>query len=248
MGNELQVSLGGIHMVAGYGYPAPGEWMLTLAELENWWERATDGTETTPHWSGAGQQASSTSTPGRQITTHGMLLATADHGPGSLAAALGQIRRLFRTQLVVAEDDLVRVVDVRVLKPQHTRLTPTSALLTLSLVADDPLCYSAESRTLANGANLLPNRGDVTAFGRLALTGPHGAISITHPGGVWTFPALASGSRLVDFRELAVWNGNVRVFGASAGPAPRVLSSGSSWTVSGLGVGTAILSRCEAWS
>lgn len=246
----IQVRLGSIPWNAGHGMPAPGEWMLTLAELKGWWERVPDATETSPHWSGSGQTASATRQPGRQLIGEGMLLATTEEGPGSLRAAFDAIARISSTTLVVAEDDLVRTAEARITQVESTRISPLSAVITINLTCDDPLRYSAESRRLANGTVLLPNRGDVTAFPRIALTGPHGAISIAHPGGTWTFPALASGSRLVDFREQRVWNGNQRVFGAAAGsgPVPRVLPGGASWTVSGLSTGRAVLTRAEAWS
>lgn len=244
----VRVYLGAIPWTAGYGQPLRGEWMLTLAQLAGWWERAQDGSDTSAHWAGVGQTASVPKLEARQIIGEGQVLATTMRGPGSLAAALYALARLSRTTLVVDEDDVTRITEVRVVQVQHTRLSPTLATVTISLVADDPLRYSAESRPLTNGTILLPNRGDATAFGRLTLTGPHGAISITHPGGTWTFPALASGSRLIDFRELQVWDGNARVFGEGAGPAPRVLPGGSPWTVAGLGAGSAVLSRAEAWS
>lgn len=188
----------------------------------------------------------------RQVSIESLVVATEASGPGSVWAALTAFGRFSKTTFIVADDGeaLVRTADVRMVDMDESILTDRLALLTISLVADDPLRYSAESRPLTNGTILLPNRGDATAFGRLTLTAPHGAISIVHPGGTWTFPALASGSRLVDFRELRVWNAatGARVFGEGAGPVPRVLPGGSSWTVSGLGAGTAVLSRAEAWS
>jgi len=244
---DVQVSLGGVQLAADHSQPASGGWLLTLRSITGWRSPASDGTEASPHWSGRGNVASSDREEGRQVVIEGLLLADSAQ---MLNEGLDVLGRLKRAPLVVAEGSraLVRTADVRMTQMQETKLTPTIAQVTLNLAADDPIRYSAESRTLTNGANLLPNRGDATAFGRLTLTAPHGAISITHPGGVWTFPALATGSRLIDFRELEVWNGNARVFGAAAGPAPRVLPGGSSWTVAGLSTGSAILTRAEAWS
>lgn len=234
----------GPHVVYTDGsLPDTGKWQLNLVDLKGWRGRAADGTEVTPHWSGRGQVASSPSTPGRQITIEAELWGAVEEG-------LDVLGRMPSTTLIVAEDDraMVRQADVRVTQMLESRIMRDQYLLTVSLTADDPLRYSAESRRLVNGANLLPNRGGEIAFGRLSLTGPHGAITITHPGGVWTFPALATGSRQIDFGELEVWNGNTRVFGAAAGPAPRVLPGGSSWIISGLGAGSATTTRCEAWS
>lgn len=244
------VSLGSIQVEIRPSATIVSGWRALLGPdgLDGWSERAADRSDATDHWSGAGSVVGAAATASRQITLkiyiQGVDADSADAGVAAVA-------RLSRTQLVVCDPaSIVRVADVRVASMQRSRISATLALVTLSLTADDPLRYSAESRPLKNGATLLPNRGDATAFGRLTLTAPHGAISIVHPGGTWTFPALASGSRLVDFRELRVWNAatGARVFGEGAGPVPRVLPGGSSWTVSGLGAGTAVLSRAEAWS
>ncbi len=246
-----QVTLGGIQIRASRAHvPAAGEWALYLVRLDGWRVRGNDNTDTSPAWSGQGQVAGQESREARAITIACDLVGTADDGPGSPLEGLDAVSRLGRTTLTVSEDGrgLVRTCGVRLVEVQESRIGTQFSQLTLSLVADDPLRYSSQTRALTNGTALLPNRGDTSAFPRLALTGPHGAISITHPGGTWTFPALASGSRLVDFRELQVWDGNSRVFGEGAGPAPRVLPGGSSWTVAGLGAGSAVLSRAEAWS
>lgn len=249
-GGQLQVILDGIAFEVYAGAPDPGKYRIELEDIDGWWERAVDSTDASPHWSGIGQTTSSRSTGPRPITLSLYIVGLVEHGPGSPRAGLERLSRISNCLLVVAEAGAsATCLDVRVLKVQRSQITPTEFLVTVSLTADDPLRYSAESRPLSNGAVLLPNRGDQTAFGRLALTGPHGAITIAHPGGTWTFPALGSGaSRLIDFRELRVWNGTARVFGEGSGPAPRVLSGGSQWTVSGLGSGAAVLSRAEAWS
>lgn len=228
-----------------------GAWRFLLGPngLTGWDAGTQDTTGASDHWSGVGQVASGAALGSRQIIIEGFVQGSLDH-PGSVQEGIDVLSRQRRTSLVVAENarGLARTADVRLTQIQSSRISAALSRVTLNLTADDPLRYSAESRLLVNGANLLPNRGDATAFGRLTLTGPHGAISIVHPGGTWTFPALASGSRLVDFREGRVWNGNVRVFGECSGPAPRVLPGGSSWTVAGLGAGSAVLSRAEAWS
>lgn len=253
--SDVRARLGGIDLRISGEQPAPGTWGLYLLPggLDGWTARTQDGSEVAGHWSGQGQTVGAARSEARQITIRCLLLGSAVRGLGSVSDGIEALSRLSRTTLVVAESSLglVRCADVRVVEIQPpSRLGGLSANVTLSLTADDPLRYSAESRPLTNGTVLLPNRGDATAFGRLTLTAPHGAISIVHPGGTWTFPALASGSRLVDFRELRVWNAatGARVFGEGAGPVPRVLPGGSSWTVSGLGAGTAVLSRAEAWS
>lgn len=229
-------------------------WILILKNLAGWDERADDNTTTTAHWSGAGQTASAPGTKARQLTLQAVIRGTSDRGPGSPRAAADAVARVAKATLTVAEHAraITRQADVRVAQMVTSRTNPWSYLLTLSLVADDPLRYSAESRPLANGANLLPNRGDAAAFPRLALVGPHGGLSIVHPGGTWTLPALGSGvTRQVDFRERHAFDAaGARVFGAGAGsgPVPRVLPGGSTWTITGLGAGSAILSRAEAWS
>lgn len=246
------LSLGGIPILIAPPATFPESWRFLLAPagLTGWRTRAQDATDVSPHWSGAGSVAGSTSIEGRQLIIEGYVQGKL---PGSVEEGLDALARLSRTTLTVAEDvrALVRCADVRVTQMQESRLSATLAKVTFNLTADDSLRYSAESRLLTNGNNPLPNRGDTAAFGRLALTGPHGAISITHPGGVWTFPALTTGqSRLVDFREQRTWNGNVRVFGAGAGsgPMPRVLPGWPVWIISGMGSGSAVLSRCEAWT
>lgn len=244
---DYRVNLGAIELYTGTGRPRDGEWRFYLQDLDGWRTRSQDGTATSEHWSGQGGVPGPRRTPPRQITASGELLGTT---AGTVESGMDALSRGLAATLTVAEDAraVVRQADVRVTQVMESRLSPIHSKVTLSLTADDPLRYSAESRLLTNGTSLLPNRGDQTAFGRLLLTGPHDAISIVHPGGTWTFPALASGSRLVDFREARVWNGNARVFGEGSGPWPRVLPGGSSWTVSGLGAGSAVLSRCEAWS
>ncbi len=245
------MNLGGLPFRLDDNPPAAGEWRLYLKDVDGWDTAVDDATDSTEHWSGQGQMPGAASRTARQLSVDAVVLGSESSGPGSTSAALDTLTRLGRASLTVGESDLaiVRVADVRVVRVQRTRLSAWCTLVTLSLTADDPLRYSAESRSLANGTVLLPNRGDVPAFGRLSLMGPHSALTIAHPGGTWTFPALGSGaSRLIDFRELRVWNGTARVFGEGSGPAPRVLPGGSQWTVSGLGAGTAVLSRAEAWS
>ena len=248
---EWQVRLGDIEFLTTV---VPDErrlpWVCILRSLSGWDDRSQDATDPSPHPSGIGQVAGATATAARQISIEAEVRGMSGQGAASPRAGLDAIARIARAPFIVSEDAraIVRLADVRVTQAVSSRIWRCAYQLTLTLTADDPLRYSAESRALTNGTVLLPNRGDATAFGRLALTAPHGAISITHPGGVWTFPALTTGSRLVDFRELRVWNGNARVFGEGAGPAPRVLPGGSSWTVSGLGAGAAVLSRAEAWS
>jgi hypothetical protein len=241
---RYRMMLGPYEIHTDGAWPNAGEWLLNLRDIAGWRVRADDSTDTSDHWSGQGQVAGPPKTPGRQISIETELC-------GDLEAGLDAVSRLASATLVVAEEDraLARLADVRQIQLMETRITPTFSVVTLSLVADDPLRYSAESRHLSNGSLLLPNRGDQWAAPRLFLAGPHDAISIGHHTGTWTFPALASGqSRLIDCRERIVWNGTGRVFGASSGPWPRVQPGGATWVVSGLGAGKAILSRAEAWS
>lgn len=245
------LQLGTIPVLTSGSAPFTSSWRFLLgpAGLTGWRNRAPDDTNDTEHWSGVGRVAGAKSTGGRPLILEGFIQGKATI-PGSTEEGLDALARLSSTTLTVAENAraMARVADVRVIQHQETRISDSLAKVTLTLTADDPLRYSAESRLLVNGWQLLPNRGDVAAFGRLLLTGPHDAITINHPSGAWTFPALASGSRLVDFRERQVWNGNVRVFGEGAGTVPRVPAGGGSWTIAGLGAGTAILTRAEAWS
>lgn len=244
---DYQIGLGAVDMYTGAQRPVAGEWRFYLQTFSGWSESTNDGTRTTSHWSGEGQIVGAAEREARQVVLSGVLVADR---AALVDEGLDVLARLRRTTLVVAENAraLVRMADVRVTQMQRTRISDEAAKVTLNLTADDPLRYSAETRLLANGANLLPNRGDAVAFPRLSLTAPHGAISITHPGGVWTLPALPSGSRLIDFREGRVWSGNSRLYGAGAGPMARVQPGGSTWTISGLGTGRALLTHGEAWS
>ncbi len=249
--SDFRAWLGDLYLDPRGVKPSAGSWCIALRTINGWKSRAQDGTDASEHWSGQGQSAGAPKVEARQVSLECAVIGSSDRGGGSPEAGLDALSRLSRTTLTVAEDarGLVRCADVRLVQPQDSRISPTVAFVTLSLTADDPLRYSAESRSLANGTMLLPNRGDAAAFGRLFLMGPHSAITIAHPGGTWTFPALGSGeSRLVDWRELRVWQGVYRTFGEGSGPAPRVLPGGSQWTVSGLGSGIAVLSRAEAWS
>jgi len=248
------LSLGGIQILTAPDatFSTPWRFLLAPAGLTGWRTRAQDATDVSPHWSGAGSVAGSTSIEGRQLIIEGYVQGKL---PGSVEEGLDAIARLSKTTLTVGEDvrALVRVSDVRVTQMQESRLSATLAKVTLNLTADDPLRYSAESRLLVNGTTWLPNRGDAWAAPRLALAGTHGALTISHHAGTWAFPALASGdSRLIDFREGRTWDDSgARVFGAGAGtgPVPKVGPGAPTWwTVSGLGAGTAILTRCEAWS
>ena len=246
----LSVSLGGLEFRPLYALPPAGQWYAEVADLTGWWEPARDGTDTTPHWSGQGQITGVPQLEARQLTLEGSLIGSTVEGIGSAHQALEQFRRLRRTTLRVAELDVVREADVRIVQLQASRVGPWEVAVTVSMVADDPLLYSSESRYITgNGLLKLANRGNTWAAGRLALVGPHNPITISHFDGVWSFPVLGAGAaRLIDFREQVVWNGNARQFGVGAGPWPRVGPGGATWVIAGLGSGSAILSRTEAWT
>ena len=250
--DDLTVRLGTLSFATSHATPppSPGSWLLSLHAIGGWEDAADDETPTTPHASGDGLVAGARRLGRRSVILTGLLIGTAKAGPGSPAEAADALARQARATLYVAEDlGLAREADVRLAQKQITRIPGAAHLarFTLTLTADDPLRYGSSTRALTNGANALMNRGDMTAWPLIELTGPHNALTITHPGGTFTFPALASGSRTIDCRNGAVWNGSTRVTGASGG-WPKVPAGGGSWTVSGLGAGTATLRRFEAWS
>jgi hypothetical protein len=167
--------------------------------------------------------------------------------------ALDALSRLRRTLLQVAPlDSPLRESDVRITSVLETPASPEITNVTITIVADDPLRYSAQWQTIANGSNTVINRGGATAWPVIELVGPHPGATIAHPGGVWVMPALAAGVvRTIDCRGGAVRNsagGRLWSQLASTGPWPRVPPGGTVWTVSGLGAGTARAKRLEAWA
>ena len=232
--------------------PAPvvGGWVVGLTGLEGWDEPATDESSTSDHPSGDGLVAGLPRLGARRISLSCTLYASSIHGLGSLADAMDAMSVQRRTVFRVAEGlrGVSREVDVRLVQAQMTRRSPTVGVLTLSLAADDPVRWSSEVLPLTNGTLRLRNRGSVTAWPLIDLVGPHSALTITHPGGTFTLPAISSGqSRLVDCRSGAVYAGGVRVSGGS-GSWPRVPAGSGSWTIDDLKSESALLRRGEAWS
>lgn len=226
-------------------------WFILVRDIVGWWNGAPVKSQPIDHWSGDGQVETDEAFGPRTVEIVGSVVAKS----GYLIAAQDAIRARKRGTLVVDERDLgvAKQADaVRAEPVRFTHLSENLATFSLFLRIVDPLRYGTSTLSLSNGSNAIPNDGDVDASPLLTLTAPQGALTITHPGGVYTFPALASGTRVLDFRNGDVWNGQTRVFPAETGPKPVVRDGGSSWTVSGLttgpGAGTATLSRFEAWS
>lgn len=249
---HLSVTLGGLTLSTCAPDPA-GSWVIHLVSLEGWDDGIQEEASVVAHPSGDGQVAGLPRLGARRITVRVEVQGVDEFGPRSAAAGVEELARLRSVTLAVSDAarGLSREADVRVLQVQSP-MDGDSMLIrtvTLSLVADDPLRYVTGSQALANGANSLINRGGETAWPLLDLTGPHGALTITHPGGSWSLAALAAGvARTVDCRNGAVFNAaGVRVSGTS-GPWPRVRPGGAAWTISGLGAGMAYVRRWEAWS
>lgn len=221
---------------------------ITLVDIAGWRDSAPDATTSLPHPSGDGTVALLPRFGPRTVTLRGQIRATT---PSAATAAQDRLERVSTGVLLIGDTGGlgVREADVRVTARSFDRLWPTHYEWSLSLIADDPYRFGSATRALTNGANVIPNRGNTGVNPVLDLVGPHGALTITHPGGVYTFAALAAGQRrTLDWRNGDVWAGNVRVFSVEGGRRPIVQSGGSSWTVAGLGSGTATLRRFEAWT
>lgn len=221
---------------------------LSFGSLDGWYDSAPDGARTSPHWSGFGSVLEGTGLRPRVLRVRGLIRAE------SAAAALDAVDRLgqrrhgtFRVEETAR--GLTREVTARTVDFTPQRLTPLVWAYSLELIADDPLRYGSGERTLGLGSQAIANRGPEDAYPTLTLVGPHSALVISHPEGAYHFDALASGqTRVLDFRNGDVWDGQVRVFGVESGPRPVVRAGGSTWFVSGLGSGSATLTRHEAWS
>lgn len=247
-GDDQHVSLGDVRFQTGYetGQYAP-KWTIGLAELEGWDDSAPDRTETFDHWSGDGAESGLERDGARVIRVRGSISAP---DMGSMTAGKDALKRA--VGVFVVDDRLLglaREATVRRPRVLWEQVTPLFERFSLTIVADDPLRYSTATASLANGSNVLVNRGDRDAWPVLEFVGPHNAVSIVHAGGTYQLTALTSGTeRTVDLRNGNVWEGGVRVFGAESGPAPLVPAGGADLTVSGLGSGTARVRRFEAWS
>ena len=242
-----RVTFGGIEFEAEYQRPKDLDVTYTLRSLSGWWEPAPESTQTMDHPSGDGLIELTPRLASRTITLEGLIIAGTPKAP-LLIDAQNALSRIRTGTISVDErkSGLRREADVRRVDLQFARPNVNVAQYSLTLRASDPLRYSG-SQVLTNGSNALVSRGDVDAFPVIDLRGPHGALTISHPGGSFSFPALSGGSRSIDCRNGDVWNGNVRVF-AGSGAWPVVRSGGSNWTVSGLGSGSATVRRFEAWS
>lgn len=244
----LGITLGQQRLVADGAGADPGRALVTVAEMDGWFEPAPDATGTFEHWSGDGSVSEMARTGGRVIRASGVI-----SGPDlkSVLEVTDAFAAMSKELFTVDEKSrmLPREADVRVLTFRPRLVMPTRAEYGLTLLADDPLRYSSASVGLVNGSNVLVNRGDRDAWPTLEFVGPHAAVSLTHPGGVYTLSALAAGvARTVDLRNGDVWQGGVRVFGVESGPVPVVPAGGTSWTFAGLGTGSARVRRFEAWS
>lgn len=247
--DSLFVTLGGLQFVTERTGSLTSSGVRTIARMRGWSDGVPSGDEASPHWSGVGAFVVAQQVNARTVEMRGLLKTRT---PQRLWEMRDQFASLKRNTLTVDEQDLgySRLATVRIVD-RDVELVPGAPLIaqyTLTLVADDPLRYGSATRSLSNGTNAIPNAGDEDASPTLTLTGPHSAVTIVHPGGTYTFAALSSGTRVLDFRNGDVWNASTRVFGVESGPRPVVRSGGSSWTVSGLGAGSATLARYEAWS
>lgn len=227
--------------------PSPESGYVALIEpyrLQGWWDAAPNGTSDIDHWTGDGSIPGLLRRRGRTVEINGVVAAVD-------ARRLGEAKRAFGAQrvakLVVTESGLTTEADVRLVSLKWDDINLSNSKFSLTLFAADPLRYGG-SQVLVNGSNVLANRGDVDAFPVVELVGPHGDVTVTHPGGSFTYPAFSSGSRLIDCRNGEVWRGGVRTFPGYEGAWPVVPVGGASWTVSGLGAGVAVVKRFEAWS
>ena len=250
---DLVVKLGPDEFSTRSGIPETG-WRVGLRRggLKGWRTYARDNTAVTAHPSGEGQVPGIRTTDARAITIAAVITAATGSGVDD---ALDELCRRRRVTLTV--NDLrrgySREADVRVIQIQETPIGDGICDITISVVADDSMRFSSERYTLTNGANMMVNRGPATSWPRIDLVGPHGPITIQHSGGILAHPALPSGAR----RRIDCRNGvaldmpaGARLWGPAAptGPWPRVAPGGGTWTISGLGAGSASVTRTEAWT
>lgn len=249
---DITITLGGLTF-HGRRTPAPPRgWAHHVSSLDGWWDSAPDKTQTLDHWSGDGVVSLLPRSGARLIEVSGYIRAAQRPAPMMLHA-MEDLRVKSRAGGVLVVDERLAgrrlEADVTRVDLKFSRFAAWSTAFSLILRADDPLLYSPGTMQLKNGSVTVPNLGDAVLSPVLDLVGPHGALTIVHPGGTYTFPALAAGqSRTLDWRNGDVWNGNARVFNVEGGRRPAVLAGGSTWTVSGLGAGTATLRRYEAWT
>lgn len=251
--SELRVGIqfGDIEGQTCYTAPPKEGAVWVVTDLQGWWEPAEVATKTIDAPSGDGVLAFDDRMGPRGIILSSFIQA-AEHGNNSFRVdqLIECLSRQRRAVLRVVEGiaGVSREADVRLLDVRTNRKSGLHAELTISLQADDPLRYGAGSQVLRNGRNVLLNPGDAQCWPVIDLVGPHSALSIAHPGGTFSFPALSSGQRrTVDGRNGDVWSGNSRVFVGNR-VWPRVDVGGAEWTVAGMGSGTATVRRFEAWT
>ncbi len=248
MNNPL-VTLSGLTFESTGFAPTSAGGGLAFTDIKGWWDSPPpDVSETFAHPSGDGTVTGSTQLGGRTIELVGAIEAL---DTDDLLPTRDRLARVKAGTFIVNERNggPSRLASVRRVDLRTQVLSPNYCLFNLFLRADDPLRYTSASRTLSNGSNSISNDGDEHASPTLTLVGPHSALTIVHPDGTYQFAALASGQeRVLDFRNGDVWNASTRVFGVESGPRPVVRSGGSTWTVSGLGAGSATLTRFAAWS
>ena len=223
-----------------------------VSGIEGWREPAEVATRTVDAPTGDGVLAMARRLGPRGIVISSNILAANGEGWRVSQMIEGLSRVHDGAPLVVEEGQagLTRECDVRVLTVRTTWKHSAWAEVTLSLQADDPLRYGVGEHVLKSGRNVLLNPGDAIAYPVIDLVGPHSALTITHDGGSFAFPALGSGTRrTVDCRSGDVFNASGgRLFTGFSGPWPRVNVGGAEWQVSGLGSGTAKVRRFEAWT
>ena len=244
---DLDVSIGGVTFsTTGQEWAITQDSLIVMQSLTGWWDSVRVSTSTFDHSSGDGVVAGMQELEARTVTVSGFVAART---PAALMEARDTVSR---ASGVMTIDERARMLSreatVRKVGLTWQRRTALLEFFTLTLQADDPLLYGSGVRDLSNGANVLVNRGDRTAWPVLEVSGT-GALTIAHAGGSYSLTATPSNqTRVVDLRNGDVWNGNVRMFGVESGPAPRVAPGGGSWTVSGIGSGSARVRRFEAWS
>ena len=225
-------------------------WLWGVNGVSGWWESAPVATRTVDAPRGDGVLAFARRFGARPISLAGFVVAESRRVDGVLEEALDRLAASHAGTLVVDElrRGVSREADVRLTDMQVSRLDDFRATVTLSLQADDPLRYGTSVLDLTNGRNVLVNPGDAVAYPIIDLCGPHSAVTVTHDGGTYSFPALSSGQRrTIDCRHGDVWDGDARVF-VGSGPWPRVGVGGAEWTITGLGSGTAKVRRFQAWT
>lgn len=225
-------------------------WLWGVQRIDGWWMPAPSATAEVGAPSGDGVLPLYPRMGARPITLDGFVAAERRTPSGVLEEALDALARARSGTLVVNElkRGLSREADCRVTDMKVTRLSDRTAKVTLSLQADDPLRYGSGVQALKNGRNVLLNPGDARAWPVLEVKGPTSKLTIVDSAGTFTLPAVPSGqSRTVDGRNGEVWNGNNRVFDAT-GLWPRVLVGGAEWNVSGIGSGSVLVRRFQAWT